>query len=209
MKEDKTVANGKTRLKPKSTKRQRRVNVWKKGRPLEELVSLYAVTLVVGGPGSGKSEATSVLANLVNTSGGAVHVVDRDYRLAKPVQEGEIDHPLSESVQKASDGDLVIGREVFECDQIDFRSLTSLARKRRVTVVIEMQSADLDSVRDHGCDILVMRSRLLEYQMKNLTGLGAKEIAQINAFQPGEGVFLSERAVKPRPSGRGYKAQPR
>ena len=171
--------------------------VWKEGSQFQETVRHGGVTLVVGCPGSGKTEATSVLASIAKADGGATHVVGRCNRLAEPVEDGEIDKRLSQSVREAKEGDLVIGREVFECDNVNFHKLINLARKRNVTVVVEMQTADFGAVRDDGCDVLVMRMMPPARFANTLPDLAPKDIARISNFRPGEGILLS-RGQKPK-----------
>ena len=163
--------------------------VWKEGSPLQEAIRPDSVTLVVGGPGSGKTEATSVLASMARAGGGAIHIINRGNT---PTGADKINKRLSQSVREAGKGDLVIGREVFESDNVNFLEIGLLARKRNVTVLLEMQTVDLGAARDVGCDILVMRLMPYTYHAQSLSDLTRKDIAQIDSFRTGEGILLSQ-----------------
>ena len=172
-------------------------NVWNEGGQLSDAVRDGGVTLVVGTSGSGKTEATSILAAMAKADGRTTHVVERRNRLAEPDRDGEVDELLYQAVFGAGEGDLVIGREVFESDNVKFPNLVILARKRNVTVAVEMQTAGFRAARDEGCDVLVMRMALSPDLLASaLPDLPPKEIKRIIAFRVGEGIMISQEGQR-------------
>ncbi len=166
------------------------VEVWKESSKLKETVRPGGVTLVIGCPGSGKTEVTTALASMAQADGCVVHLTNRSQ---SPTEDDKINRRLSQSIREASKGDLIIGREVFESDNTNFLQVGILAHKRNVTVLLEMQTADLGAARDVGCDVLLMRFTPYARHAESLSDLTPKEIAQINNFQPGEAILLSQR----------------
>ena len=177
-------------MKHHTKKAARMVEVWKESSKLKETVRPGGVTLVIGCPGSGKTEVTTALASMAQADGCVVHLTNRSQ---SPTEDDKINRRLSQSIREASKGDLIIGREVFESDNTNFLQVGILAHKRNVTVLLEMQTADLGAARDVGCDVLLMRFTPYARHAESLSDLTPKEIAQINNFQPGEAILLSQR----------------
>ena len=165
-------------------------SVWREGGRLNDAIRLGAVTLVVGAPGCGKTTATSVLSGMAKTEGRKTHLVDRD------VQYGDMGNRLLQNIQEAADGDLVIARDVFETDGVSFTGIATDARKRNLSVAIEMQTVDLNAALNDGFDVLAMRLSpgLLEYNSSAAAHLDCfkPDRASLLCVRTGEGFMLSQ-----------------
>lgn len=177
--------------------------VWKEISILSECVRAGNVTIVIGEPGSGKTVATSILAKMAEIDGREVRIVGRDddcYN-ERPVEPGEIAEVLNKNVKQASNGALVIAQEVFEEDQIDFYEIMRLAYKRKVTTVVEVQSADLNHALDVGCDVLMLRVNGIKLQRCFSRGMPSfiqDNFERIDKFRRGQGlmVYSNQNAVR-------------